>query len=132
MPVAAAFELHGDRNAALRVHRDMAKAQAMQLFRQAPFVQQLARRQVDIGERRRHRAEVEFLPPERGVGADAAIGDDERIAPRQARDLVRPNAVGRDFADQGIALLRIPDADHAPAVGDVVLTRQQVRAIRNE
>ena len=90
------------------------------------------RRRVEIGEVRAHRREVELGPPRGRVGLDAAVRDREAAPVRHQPHLVRAGAAGRHLADPPVAVVGVPDAEPAGALGDRVLGGEEQAAVRRE
>src|SRR3546814_3814437 len=93
------------------------------LFRSARFGDQSALVAVDIGERGPHGRKIELGAREIRMGADAAVADGKRMAVRQHHKLMRPDPVGRQFPDAGVAGRAIVDADDATTSLVVVFGR---------
>src|SRR3546814_2487060 len=90
---------------------EMADRKLVAIVRPARFGDQSALVAVDIGERGLHGRKIELGAREIRMGADAAVADGKRMAVRQHQELVRPDAMGRQLADAGIAGRAIVDAD---------------------
>src|SRR3546814_3449824 len=66
------------------------------------------------------------------MGADAAVADGKRMAVRQHHKLMRPDPVGRQFPDAGVAGRAIVDADDATTSLVVVFGRVEQDPVRSE
>jgi hypothetical protein len=127
---ALVLHRHGDR--AVAVHGEVADAQTVQLRSQPESILQPPAREVEVGERGLHGVEVEHGAVVVRMGADAAVGGDQRRAVGHQRDLVRTDAVGGELADLAVAVVGVANADHAAAGREIVLAGQQMAAVGRE
>ena len=89
----------------------------------------LDRQQRQIGS---HRLAIENVAACVGMGANPAIGDDQKAPVRRQREIVRSDAARGPFADPGEAAPRVVDADRPVPGRESVLGGEEARAIGAE
>src|SRR5690606_24786215 len=124
-----AFVLDREQHGAVGGNVEMPYALAM--VGRPKAAEQASRGDLDVVERRAHRADVELLAGPGGMAADAADGNRERSAIGHQAQLVRTDAVGGHLANDA-PVVGCPHDDHAMARLVVVLGRQQMGSIGGE